>query len=60
MTDEIEKGYSGFLERGVESRQRLQEIGDLGIDVSRVGDGPSDFFTKELPITTTEAGERRP
>ena len=56
MTDESQKGYSGFLGRRLnQSRQRLQEIGDLGVDISRIGDGPGDFLAKDLAVTTTEA-----
>src|SRR5436190_10216003 len=54
MTDESKK-VTTILQLAVESRQRPQKVGDLNVDICRIGDSPTDFFTKELPITTTEA-----
>ena len=53
MTDES-KNVTTILQLVVESRQRPQKVGDLCVDICRIGDGPGDFFSQELPITTTE------
>ena len=37
--------------RPSESRaERLEKIGDLGVDLGGIGDGPGDFFAKDLAI----------
>ena len=50
MTDESKK-VTTISHLASESRQCFQEIGDLGIDISRIGDGRCDLLAKNLTVT---------